>query len=145
MLIVLLVMFAMPAMALITPDAVTTDKLTTLALTTGWTNGTDGTGVALLTFTTPNGTALTAPLAGMFYSSQVATGLTATALTTGATASKGQITPVVAAGTSFYHFITNATGELDLTITAAAGTWYIVFTQPDHKLLLTGALAITGP
>ena len=138
-------MLVSSAIALITPSAIITDSVATSAVTTGWTDGTDGTGVALLTFTTPSGAALTAPISGMLYFTEAATGLAAASLDTGATAAKGQISPVVAAGTSFYHYITNATGELDLTLTSNADSYWIVFTQPDGTLLVSDELAITGP
>lgn len=113
--------------------------------TTSWVDGTDGTGVVQLSFLDADGNALTEPVSGFFYSSQDAGGLAATALTTGAAASKGVIAPILSGTTSHYHFITNATGELDLTLTAAAGDWYLVFKDGEGRLKLTDVLAITGP
>jgi len=112
-------------------------------LTTEWTDGTDGTGVALLTFTDSYGNALTAPISGYLYFSEDAAGLAAAALDTGATAAKGQISPAIS--TSNYHFVTNATGELDLTLTSAADSYWIVFIQPSGTLLISDEMAITGP
>ena len=117
----------------------------TLTLTTGWTDGTNGTGVALLTFLDADGGALTAPISGWMYISEVATGLTLNALDTGAAASKGVITPNIATDFSMFHFVTNATGELDLTLTSTADSYWIVFTQGNGSLLISDECAITGP
>jgi len=115
-----------------------------LAVTTAWTDNADGTGDVELTFTL-GGSALTEPLSGFFYVSEVATGLSASSLDTGASAGKGVIAPILSAATSHYHFITNATGELDLTLTSNADSYWIVFQQNDGTLLISDELAITGP
>lgn len=130
--------------ALATQVAAAVTATKDLAVTTGWTDGTNGTGTVEFTFTL-GGNALTEPIAGFFYSANANDGLAATALTTGATASKGVIAPILSGTTSHYHFITNATGELDMTLTAAAGSWWIVFNQNDSTLLISDELAITGP
>lgn len=95
-----------------------------------------------LTFTNSEGTALTAPISGVFYLSEVATGLSAAAADTGITASKGVVSPVVS--TSHYHYITNATGELDLTITALADSYWVVFPQPDGTLLISDEVVVNA-
>lgn len=112
-------------------------------LATDWTDGTSGTGVALFTFTTAAGDALTAPISGTMYFSEVATGLTVDALDTGVTAAKGVINAVVAA--TAFHFVTNATGELDLTLTSTADSYWVVFSNPDGSLVISDEMAITGP
>ena len=115
-----------------------------LAVTTAWVDGEDGTGVATLTFTL-GGEALAEPLSGFFYVSEAADGLAAASLDTGATAGAGVIAPILSAATSHYHFITDATGVLELTLTSNADSYWIVFQQNDGTLLISDELAITGP
>jgi hypothetical protein len=119
-----------------------TGDISGYAVATDWTDGTDGTGIALLTFT-KDGAALTAPIAGLMHASEIATGVTAAALDTGLSGAKGQVTPI--ASQSNFYYITNATGELDLTITSDADSYWLVFVQPDNTLLISDECAITGP
>jgi hypothetical protein len=110
-------------------------------LETVFVDGVAGVGAVALTFTNADGSALTAPLSGTLYFSEEATGLAAAALDTGAAASKGVIAPVVS--TSHYSFITNAAGELDMTLTSLADSYWVVFAQPNGSLLISDECAIT--
>ena len=87
-------------------------------------------------FSDANGDALTAPVAGMLYISEVATGLTSDlADTTLAVLTNGALTNLGSAGPSL--FVTDATGKLGLTITAAADDYWVVFVKPDGSLLIS--------
>lgn len=70
-------------------------------------------------------------LSGICYSSTAAG--VPSAITSGATLTNGTITPVVA--TTIWHFVTNATGQLGITLTSDAGSRYITFVLPNGKLL----------
>ena len=83
-----------------------------------------------------NGAALTAPVAGLLYLSEVATGLTSDlADTTLAKLTNGALTNLGSAGPSL--FTTTAAGLLGLTITAAADDYWVVFVKPDGTLLIS--------
>lgn len=114
-------------------------------MTTTFVDGTDGTGTVQFVFKDANGAALTAPISGLMYFSDVATGLTTDALGTGAAVlTNGSIDAVVAATT--YHYTTTAAGLLGMTLTnGAADSVWACFIQPDGSLLISDEMAITGP
>ena len=83
------------------------------------------------------GNALTSPVSGILYLSEVATGLTHNlADTTLAVLTNGALTNLGSAGPSI--FTTTAAGLLGLTITAAADDYWVVFVKPDGTLLISG-------
>lgn len=85
-----------------------------------------------------SGNALTAPVAGTFYLSEVSTGLEVdTADTSVAVLTNGAVTIMDTGVASYYQFITDATGKLGVTITAVADDYYIVFIKPDGSLLIS--------
>ncbi len=87
-------------------------------------------------FKDASGNAVTAPVSGMLYLSEVATGLTHDlADTTLAVLTNGALTNVGGAGPSL--FTTTAAGLLGLTITALAGNYWVVFVKPDGSLLIS--------
>ena len=87
-------------------------------------------------FKDPSGNALTEPLAGLLYLSEVATGLTHDlANTTLAVLTNGALTNIGGAGPSL--FTTTAAGLLGLTITAAADDYWVVFVLPNGRLLIS--------
>ena len=87
------------------------------------------------------GNALTSPVAGMLYLSEVATGLTSNlADTTLAVLTNGALTNLGSAGPSL--FVTTAAGLLGLTITAVADDYWIVFVKPDGSLLISAVCKV---
>jgi len=89
-------------------------------------------------FKDASGAALTAPVAGTFYLSEVSTGLEVdVADTSVAVLTNGAVTIMDTGVASYYQFITDATGKLGVTITAAADDYYIVFIKPDGSLLIS--------
>ena len=89
-----------------------------------------------LTFKDINGNALTEPVSGMLYLSEVATGLTHDLADTSlAVLTNGALTNIGGAGPSL--FTTTAAGLLGLTITAAADDYYVVIVKPDGTLLIS--------
>lgn len=84
------------------------------------------------------GNALTAPIAGTFYLSEVATGLEVdVADTSVAVLTNGAVTIMDTGVASYYQFITTAAGLLGVTITAVADDYYIVFVKPDGSLMIS--------
>jgi len=84
------------------------------------------------------GNALTAPVAGTFYLSEVETGLEVDVADTSiAVLTNGAVTIMDTGVASYYKFITDATGKLGVTITASADDYYIVFIKPDGSLLIS--------
>lgn len=87
-------------------------------------------------FKDASGNALTSPVSGLLYLSEVATGLTHDLADTSiAVLTNGALTNLVAKGIS--HFTTTADGKLGLTITAAADDYWVVFIKPDGSLLIS--------
>ena len=92
-----------------------------------------------------NGDALTAPVAGTFYLSEVATGLEVDVADTGvAVLTNGAVTIMDTGVASYYQFITSAVGLLGVTITAAADDYWIVFVKPDGSLLISDVCACSA-
>jgi hypothetical protein len=116
------------------------------SVTTVWVDGTDGTGTVQFTFKDAAGTTMTTPIAGEFYISEVATGLTVDALDTGlAVLTNGVIDIVDTGAAKYYNYVTTAAGLLGATITSNADSYWIVFKHPTGKLVISDELAITGP
>jgi len=87
-------------------------------------------------FSDANGDALTSPISGLMYLSEVATGLTHNLADTSlAVLTNGALTNVGGAGPSVYT--TTAAGLLGVTITAVADSYWVVFVQPDGSLLIS--------
>jgi hypothetical protein len=115
------------------------------SVTTTWTDGTDGTGEVQFVFKDAAGTAMATPVAGTFYISEVATGLTVDALDTGlAVATNGVVNIMDTGSAKYYKFVSDATGKLGLTLTSNADSYWVVF---EHLggLVISDELAITGP
>lgn len=91
-----------------------------------------------LAFFDANGVAMTEPVTGMFYISEVATGLTEDLLGTSvAVLTNGVVTNIIAKGRS--AFITSAVGLLGMTLTnGGADSFWVVFQNPS-----TGQLVIS--
>jgi len=88
------------------------------------------------------GNALTAPVSGLLYLSEVATGLTNDlADTTLAVLTNGALKNLGSAGPSL--FTTTAAGLLGLTITAADDYW-VVFVKPDGSLLISTVCTVNA-
>lgn len=89
-----------------------------------------------------NGAALTAPVSGLLYLSEVSTGLTSDlADTTLAKLTNGALVNIGGAGPSL--FVTTAAGLLGLTITAAADDYYVVFVKADGTLLISDVCTVS--
>jgi len=94
-------------------------------------------------FKDASGNALTAPVSGLLYLSEVATGLTHDlADTTLAVLTNGAVTNIGGAGPSL--FTTTAAGLLGLTITASADDYYIIFVKPDGSLLISDVCTVNA-
>ena len=88
------------------------------------------------------GNAVTAPVSGLLYLSEVATGLTNDlADTTLAVLTNGALKNLGSAGPSL--FTTTAAGLLGLTITAAADDYWVVFVKPDGSLLISSVCTVS--
>ena len=88
-----------------------------------------------------NGNALTAPVSGLLYLSEVATGLTNDlADTTLAVLTNGALKNLGSAGPSL--FTTTAAGLLGLTITAVADDYWVVFVKPDGSLMISSVCTV---
>ena len=88
-----------------------------------------------------SGNALTAPVSGLLYLSEVATGLTHNlADTTLAVLTNGALTNLGSAGPSL--FTTTAAGLLGLTITAVADDYWVVFVKPDGSLMISSVCTV---
>lgn len=87
------------------------------------------------------GNALTAPVSGLLYLSEVATGLTNDLADTSlAKLTNGALINIGGAGPSI--FTTTAAGLLGLTITAAADNYWVVFVKPDGSLLISDVCTV---
>lgn len=94
-------------------------------------------------FNDHNGAPVTAPISGLLYLSEVATGLTQDLADTSlAVLTNGALTNVGGAGPSL--FTTDATGKLGLTITAAADNYWVVFIQPNGELLISDVCVVNA-
>lgn len=94
-------------------------------------------------FTDPDGDALTEPLAGLCYLSEVSTGLTQDLADTSlAVLTNGALTNIGGAGPSL--FTTTAAGLLGMTITAAADDYYVVFVLPSGRLLISDVCTVNA-
>ena len=116
------------------------------SVTTTWVNGTNGTGTVQFVFKDAAGTTMATPIAGEFYVSEVATGLTVDAFDTGVVVlTNGVVTLVDTGVQTYYNFVTTAAGLFGLTITSTADSYWIVFKHPTGKLVISDEMAITGP
>lgn len=87
------------------------------------------------------GNALTAPVSGLLYLSEVATGLTNDLADTSlAVLTNGALINIGGAGPSI--FTTTAAGLLGLTITAAADNYWVVFVKPDGTLIISDVCTV---
>ena len=105
-----------------------------------------GTCAVQFVFKDAAGTTMATPIAGEFYVSEVATGLTVDAFDTGVVVlTNGVVTLVDTGVQTYYNFVTTAAGLFGLTITSTADSYWIVFKHPTGKLVISDEMAITGP
>ena len=124
-------------------DAAATGSGNNYSVVTAATDGADGTCAVQFTFKDADGNALTAPISGLCYLSEAATGLTHNLADTSlAVLTNGALTNIGGAGPSL--FTTTAAGLLGMTITAANDDYYVVFVQPDGTLLISDVCAVSG-
>lgn len=85
--------------------------------------------------------ALTHAIAGQAYFSN-STGLAIAAVTSAAVLTNGAWRDTSAGYTGL--FVTDATGKLGVTVTAAAGSYYLTFVLPNGKLLTSSVLTVNA-
>jgi len=101
-------------------------------------------GTVTTTFSDANGVQMATPSAFTFWFSSVSTGLDFLPITTSVVANKGAVDKEGAvAGADVFHGITDAAGEFDVTVTAAADDYYMVIQLPNGKLNIASVLTIT--
>lgn len=94
-------------------------------------------------FKDASGNALTSPVAGILYLSEVSTGLTHNLADTSlAVLTNGALTNIGGAGPSL--FTTTAAGLLGVTITAAADDYYVIFVLPNGSLLISDVCTVNS-
>lgn len=94
-------------------------------------------------FKDASGNVVEAPVSGLLYLSEDATGLTHDLADTSlAVLINGALTNVGGAGPSL--FTTTAAGLLGATITAVANDYYVVFVKPDGSLLISDVCTVNA-
>jgi len=90
------------------------------------------------------GATMATPVAGSFYISEVATGLTVDdADTSIVTLTNGVVTIIDTGVATYYNFVTTAAGLLGITLTAADDDYWIVFKHPTGKLVISDVIAVS--
>jgi hypothetical protein len=103
-----------------------------------------GSGTVTTDFKDAAGVQMAIPTGFTFWFSSVATGLDHLAITTSVAANKGSVDARGAvAGSDIFHGITDAAGEFDVTVTAAADDYYMVVQLPNGKLQISAVLTLT--
>jgi hypothetical protein len=102
-----------------------------------------GSGTATITIKDAAGSAMANITMGHLFFSSTSAGADFLPVTTSVVASKGDISHDVTAGEELFHFVTNATGELDFTITAAADDYYVCIVLPNGSISISGVITIT--
>ena len=85
------------------------------------------------------GANLTYPFAGICYSS-TSTGLAIQDITSAAVLTNGSLLALSA--TSLWHFVTDATGRVGMTLTGSAGAKYVTIVLPNGRLLTSTVCTI---
>lgn len=115
------------------------------SVTTTWVDGTSGSGTAQFVFKDVGGVQMASAVSGVFYMSELATGLTADALDNSlARLTNGYITLVDTGVLKYWTFVTSATGLLGLTVTSNADSYWCCFVHPTGKLVIGDEMTITG-
>jgi len=114
------------------------------SVTTTWVDGEDGTGEAQFVFKDAAGTAMTEIVAGQYYISEIASGVTVDATeASSAVATNGVITIVDTDAESYHNFITDATGKLGVTLDSNDDSYWFCFVHPTGKIVVSSECAIT--
>jgi len=101
--------------------------------------GGSGTCAIQMSFHDAAGTIMATPVAGTFYISEVATGLTVDVADTSlAVLTNGVITLVDTGVLSYWNYVTTAAGLLGLTLTAAADSYWFCFVHPTGRIVPVG-------
>ena len=91
------------------------------------------------------GETMAVPHAGMFYLSEVATGLTVDAADTGIAVLTNGVVNIVDTGVAkYYNYVTTAAGLLGITITANADDYYVVFIRPNGNLSISDVCTVNA-
>ena len=89
-------------------------------------------------------TSVTSSFSGIGYIATAADGLTLKAVGTSVAAlTNGRVTELVA-GHNIFHYTTTAAGLLGLTITAVAGDYYVIFTNPNGKIIASTVCTVNA-
>lgn len=108
-------------------------------------DGTDGTATVQFVFKDAAGVTMAVPIAGQFYISEVATGLTVDALDNSlAVLTNGVITLTDTGILKYWNYVSSAAGLLGLTVTSNADSYWVVFVHPTGKLVISDEITITG-
>ena len=102
-----------------------------------------GTCAVQMVFKDVAGVTMATPVAGRFYMSNVATGLTRDDATSIAVLTNGAVTEMDAAHKA-WAFTTTAAGLLGVTITDAADDKWLVFEHPTGKLVISSVCVINA-
>ena len=104
-----------------------------------------GTCSVACTFKDAAGTTMATAVAGMFYMSTSATGLTIDSPNTSITnVGNGDLISSDGGGEALWLYVTTAAGLLEVTITATNGTYYLVFLHPSGKLVISDACVVNA-
>jgi len=115
------------------------------SVTTTAVDGTDGTATIQFIFKDGAGVTMATPVAGEFYISEVATGLTVDALDNSlAVLTNGVITLLDTAVLKHWTYVTSAAGLLGLTMTSNADNYWVIFKHPTGILVPSGQITISG-
>ena len=101
---------------------------------------------ATITFKDAAGTTMATPVAGLFYLSEEATGLSiASPDTSIAVLLSGDIAVIDESPGTLWHYVTTVDGLLSLNIISAADDYYIVFIHPTGKLVISTVCTVNAP
>jgi hypothetical protein len=131
----------------ITATAAEISELTGMwsTVTTTAVDGEDGTATVQFVFKDANGVQMATPVAGEFYISEVATGLTVDAVDGSiAVLTNGVITLTDTGVLKHWNYVTTATGLLGLTIDSNQDSYWVVFKHPSGNLVISGEITITN-
>jgi hypothetical protein len=96
-------------------------------------------------FSDAAGTTMATTVAGRFYISEVATGLTVDAADTSVVVLTNGVVNIVDTGVAkYYDYVTTAAGLLGLTITAAADNYWVCFVNQQGGLTISDVCTVNA-
>lgn len=102
-----------------------------------------GTCAVQFTFKDKSGTTLAVPTSGFAYIATAADGLTSASVTSIAALTNGRVLNIPTV-TSLFQYTTTAAGLLGITLTASAGSYYVIFVQPNGKILASTVCTVNS-